>query len=102
MKRTSRTSTLIGVMATALVTVGLGAVGAPAVAGTDTPAVTSISIRTLKPSLTPGQTAVVAGNLQVEGGSPADRPVSLEARATGEDRFTTIGTATTGAEGGLA
>ncbi|MFC6342095.1 hypothetical protein ACFP8W_08910, partial [Nocardioides hankookensis] len=106
MKRMSRTTTLVravvaALVTTALVTTALGTVGAPAVAATAAPAATSISIRPLQPSVTPGESGVIAGNLQVEGASPADRPVDLEAQAAGEQVFTPIGTATTGDKGGV-
>ncbi|KQW53507.1 hypothetical protein ASC77_04290 [Nocardioides sp. Root1257] len=101
MKRTSRSATLVGAVVAALVTTALGTVGAPSVASTSAPAATSISIRTLQPSVAPGDSGVVAGNLHVDGASPAGRPVALEAQATGEQGFTPIGTATAGEQGGV-
>ena len=89
---------LIGVVAAALVASALGTAGA-AVAVTTAPAATSIAIRVLQQDVAPGQTGTVVGNLQVRGGSPAGRPLALEAQAVGEATFTPVGTATTGVKG---
>jgi hypothetical protein len=101
-----------GVVAAALVAsslVGFGAAGAVsgASAGASTaaptaaPAATSISIRTVQPSIAPGETGAVVGNLQVEG-LPADgRELTLEAQAKGEADFTPVGTAIAGPKGNV-
>jgi hypothetical protein len=95
---------LVGVIAAALLFSSLGVLGAagPAVAGaTAAPAATSISIRSLKPTIQPSQTVTIAGNMAVAGGSAEGRAVALEARTAGEDVFTPIGIVTADAKGGL-
>ncbi|MDF1602301.1 hypothetical protein [Nocardioides sp. YIM 152315] len=101
-----------GVVVTALVAsslVGSGAAGAVtgASAGASTaaptaaPAATSISIRTVQPSVAPGRTGAVVGNLQVEGLPAEGRELALEARARGEATFTPVGTALAGSRGNV-
>jgi hypothetical protein len=65
------------------------------------PAATSISIRTLKPSIDAGRTGTVVGNLQVAGLSAEGRAVALEAMAVGESEFTPVGSALAGRKGNL-
>lgn len=97
----------MALVATSLV--GLGAVGVAsgASAGASTtasvaaPAATSISIRTVLPSITVGRTGTVVGNLRVAGLPAEGREVALEARAKGEQVFTPIGAAVAGVRGNL-
>jgi hypothetical protein len=98
------TRSLAGAVAGALLFSSLGVLGAagPAVAtATAAPAATSISIRALDPTIQPGETGAIAGNIDVPGRSVAGRPVALEARAAGEAVFTPIGTVSAGVKGGL-
>jgi len=98
------TRSVVGSIAAALVFGSLGVLGA---AGTvvasaaAAPAATSISIRSLKPTIQPSETVTVTGNMAVTGGSAEGRAVALEARTAGEDLFTPIGTVTADAKGGL-
>ncbi len=95
---------LAGSIAAALLFSSLGVLGAagPAVASaTVAPAATSISIRSLKPTIQPSETVTIAGNMAVTGGSAEGRAVALEARSAGEAVFTPIGTVTADAKGGL-
>ena len=88
--------------AATIVAVVLGGVGSAVAQTTAAPAATSISIRALQPSIAPGKASTIVGDLEVEGASPAGRPVALEARAAGEHYFTAVRTATTTAQGGLS
>ncbi len=89
---------------TALV-VALATASATLVGGTATaapPTATSLAIRTVKPAVAPGGTTAVTGFLKVAAGvAPAGKPVTLEAKQKGEDEFTPIGIALTGAKGGV-
>jgi len=91
---------LVGSIAAALLFSSLGVLGAAGPA-TAVPAATSISIRSLKPTIQPSETVTIAGNMAVTGGSAEGRAVALEARTAGEDVFTPIGTVTADAKGGL-
>lgn len=95
---------LAGTIAAALLFSSLGVLGAagPAIASAAVaPAATSISIRSLKPTIQPSETVTIAGNMAVTGGSAEGRAVALEARSAGEAVFTPIGTVTADAKGGL-
>ncbi|GAA4690212.1 hypothetical protein [Nocardioides conyzicola] len=85
----------------AVVLSGLGGAGAAVPTPTAAPAATSVSIRVLQPTIAPGGRSTIAGNLKVEGASPAGRPLVLEAQATGEHYFSRVRTATTDAQGGV-
>jgi hypothetical protein len=66
------------------------------------PAATSVSIRTAHAAVKPGGSDKVAGDLGIHGSaSPAGRIVTLEARPSGTDTFTPVGTATARTHGGL-
>jgi hypothetical protein len=66
------------------------------------PAATSLSTRTAHAPVTPGASDRVSGDLGVRGSAtPAGRVVTLEARPTGTDTFTPVGTATARTHGGL-
>jgi hypothetical protein len=96
---------LAGALAAALLFSSLGVLGAagPAAATTAAaPAATSISIRALDPTIQPGETGTVAGNIDVPGRFVAGRSVALEAQAAGEDVFTPVGTVSSGVKGGLS
>jgi hypothetical protein len=65
-------------------------------------AATTLSIRTARPAVQPGDTDTVTGHLGIAGDlSPAGRTVTLEAKPLGSDSFTPVGTATAGDRGGL-
>jgi len=101
MRGTHTFRTLTGVVTAALVATSLGAAGSAVAEPTAAPAATSISIRALQSTVAPGKTGTIAGDLTVNGGSAAGRPVALEAQAAGEEGFTPVGTATAGERGGV-
>ena len=85
------------------VAAGVGVAALPTFhADATAPAATSLSIRTAHAAVRPGGSDRVTGDLGVRGpATPAGRVVTLEARPTGTDSFTPVGTATARTHGGL-